>query len=114
MPKIRIPGYLIRLILFWGIALAAAFGLFHFVRDLTACWRLTSLPGTPHANCAGPAEKPLATPVIGADTPTPEAAAPRLVRAPDASFAPVPPLVTASGAVRVRPAKVGASVVAIP
>jgi len=75
MPTIKIPGFLIRLAVFWGIALATAFGLFRFARDITSCWRLTALPGTPHANCAGPAVKSLATPVIGADTPTPEATA---------------------------------------
>ena len=73
MPKINIPGFLVRQIVFWGIALAAAFGLFQLVRDFTACWRLTSLPGIPSATCTGPAVKPLKTPVLGADTPTPEA-----------------------------------------
>jgi LCP family protein required for cell wall assembly len=73
MPKTDIQVFLVRQIVFWGFSLAAAFGLFQFVRNFTACWRLTSLPGIPHANCAGPAVKPLTTPVIGADTPTPEA-----------------------------------------
>jgi len=73
MPTIRIPAFLIPLTLFWGIALAAAFGLFQVARDFTTCWRLTSLPGIPSANCAGPAVKLLETPVLGADTATPEA-----------------------------------------
>src|SRR6186713_3265927 len=73
MPKINIPGFFLRLLVFWAIAIAAAFGLFQFSRDFTTCWRLTSLPGVASANCAGPAVKPLKTPVIGADTPTPEA-----------------------------------------
>src|SRR5689334_4867118 len=73
MPKLKIPGFFLRLLVFWAIAIAAAFGLFQFVRGFTTCWRLTSLPGIPSAGCAGPAVKPLETPVIGADTPTPEA-----------------------------------------
>src|SRR5215207_1498295 len=73
MPKIKIPGFFLRLLVFWGIAIAAAFGLFQFVRDFTTCWRLTSLPGIPSASCAGPAVKSLETPVIGAATATAEA-----------------------------------------
>ena len=73
MPKIKIPGFFLPLLVFWAIAIAAAFGLFQFARDFTTCWRLTSLPGIPSAGCAGPAVKPLETPVLGADTPTPEA-----------------------------------------
>ena len=73
MPKTRIPWFLVGHLIFWGIALAAAFGLFQFIREFTTCWRLTSLPGIPSTSCSGPAVKPLATPVLGADTPTPEA-----------------------------------------
>jgi len=32
-----------------------AIGLFTLVRDLTVCWRRTSLPGIPPASCAGDA-----------------------------------------------------------
>jgi polyisoprenyl-teichoic acid--peptidoglycan teichoic acid transferase len=73
MPKINIPGFLLRLLVFWAIALAAAFGLFQFAKGFTTCWRLTSLPGIPSASCAGPAVKLLETPVVGAATATAEA-----------------------------------------
>src|SRR5688572_27165131 len=73
MLKINHPGFIVRLLLFWGIALAAAFGLFQLVRDFTACWRLTSLPGIPSSTCTGPAVKPLQTPVVSAGSATPEA-----------------------------------------
>jgi len=43
----------------------------------------------------------------------PEAAAPRLVRAPAPVIAPVPPLATLKAVVRVKPPKVGVEVVAI-
>jgi LCP family protein required for cell wall assembly len=36
----------------WGVGLTVAIALFLFVRNLTACWRLTSLPGVPPQNCA--------------------------------------------------------------
>ena len=45
---------------------------------------------------------------------TPLAAAPRLVRAPEALVAPVPPLVTGRAVLRVRALKVGLAVVLIP
>jgi len=73
MPNIRIPGSVIRLFVLWGMAVAAAFGLFQFVREFTVCWRLTSLPGIPSASCAGPVVKPLKTPVVSAGSATPEA-----------------------------------------
>ena len=41
-----------------------AVGLFTFVRDLTVCWRLTSLPGIPPASCAGPQVHALEGPVL--------------------------------------------------
>jgi LCP family protein required for cell wall assembly len=40
-------------ILFWGFTLALSVGLFFFVRHLTACWQLTSLPGSQPAFCTG-------------------------------------------------------------
>ena len=61
MPKI---GFLVRQLLFWSLALLSAFGLFTLVRNLTICWRLTSLPGMPSASCAGEASQPLQTPVV--------------------------------------------------
>jgi polyisoprenyl-teichoic acid--peptidoglycan teichoic acid transferase len=37
----------------WCVALVAAVGLFFFARGLTACWRLTALPGVPPGTCQG-------------------------------------------------------------
>jgi len=42
----------VRQIIFWGLALIFAVGLFLFVCHLTACWQLTSLPGIPPSYCA--------------------------------------------------------------
>ena len=36
----------------WGIGLAIAIALFLFARNLTACWKLTSLPGVPPPSCS--------------------------------------------------------------
>jgi len=72
MPKLSVQGFPIRWIIFWGVALFFAFGLFQSVRAFTVCWRLTSLPGIPSANCEGPAVKPLQTPIIGEKQSTPE------------------------------------------
>ena len=72
MPKTNLHWFLIRQILFWGIALVLAFGSYEFARGFTACWRLTSLPGIPSASCEGEDVKPLETPVIGRDQLTPE------------------------------------------
>jgi LCP family protein required for cell wall assembly len=72
MPKLNLQRVPILWILFWGTALLAAFGLYHFVRDFTVCWRLTSLEGIPSPHCAGGMVSSLATPVIGEDQPTPE------------------------------------------
>src|SRR6476660_7408064 len=57
----------VRQIAFWSLALAGALGLFVFVRGFTTCWRLTSLPGIPSAECAGEPIKPIEAPVIGKD-----------------------------------------------
>lgn len=64
MPKINLQRFPIRPILFWGVVLAGAFGLFLFVRDFTVCWRLTSLPGMAPESCEGPTQSPLETPVM--------------------------------------------------
>src|SRR5262245_7208991 len=54
-----------------------AVGLFSFVRDLTVCWRLTSLPGIPPTSCAGPqvnaVEEPVLVTTKAFPTSTPEA-----------------------------------------
>jgi len=72
MPKISFPRSLTLHVVFWGIALLAALGLFSFVRAVTICWRLTSLPGIPPANCAGEAVDALETLVIVNRQDTPE------------------------------------------
>src|SRR5215216_206206 len=53
-----------RQIIFWGIAIVLAFGLYSFVRSFTICWRLTSLPGVPLGECTGPTVHALDTPVF--------------------------------------------------
>ncbi|HET6822726.1 MAG TPA: LCP family protein [Anaerolineales bacterium] len=88
MSKLNLQGFPIRWILFWGIALLLAFGLFQSARAFTLCWRLTSLPGIPSASCEGPAVTPLNTPVIGErqntpdPTATPEPALPEDIKYP--------------------------------
>ena len=63
-----------------------AVGLFTFVRDLTVCWRLTSLPGIPPASCAGPQVDAVEGPVIVSTkttpTSTPEADVPEEITYP--------------------------------
>jgi polyisoprenyl-teichoic acid--peptidoglycan teichoic acid transferase len=73
MPKINFQKFPVRWVVFWIIALATAFGLFHSVRAFTVCWRLTALPGHPSSTCEGGAVKPLETPVLGSRQSTPEA-----------------------------------------
>ncbi len=51
-------------LLFWTLVFVGAFALFAFVRDLTTCWRLTSLPGLPPASCIGMQVEALEEPVI--------------------------------------------------
>jgi LCP family protein required for cell wall assembly len=53
-----------RQMIFWGLTMMLAAGLFQFTRDFTVCWRLTSLPGIPPASCDFKTADPLATPVI--------------------------------------------------
>ena len=75
-PASRFP---IRLLVFWGIALLAAAGLFTFVRSLTTCWQLTSLPGTAPLSCADePEDAFVFVPVqeTAVPTSTPEATIP--------------------------------------
>src|SRR5688572_10393814 len=51
MSEINFGRFPIRSLIFWRLALVMAAGLFTFVRDFTACWRLTSVPGTAPASC---------------------------------------------------------------
>src|SRR5215212_7328512 len=65
----RLP---VRWILFWGLVLIGAFGIFLSVRAFTVCWRLTALPGVPSASCAEEAVSVLETPVIAEEQNTPD------------------------------------------
>jgi len=49
---------LVRVILYLCLALSLSAGAFFFMRYLTACWQLTSLPGVPPAYCHSGFEKP--------------------------------------------------------
>jgi len=57
-----------------GVGLVIAVGLFFFLRDFVACWRLTALAGIPPSTCAGqttaPVTNPEGTPVAGENIPT--------------------------------------------
>ena len=66
-----------RQVLFWGVIIVVAVGVFIFVCDLTACWTLTALPGIPPSYCSGELENPSAT---------------RELDAPDAPIAGIPPM----------------------
>ena len=77
MHKINTKWLLIT-IAFWGLALLLTFGLFNFVRELTTCWRLTSLPGLPPERCASQRVDALLPPIIrpGQTAPAPTATLP--------------------------------------
>ena len=49
---------------YWVFALLAAIGAFFVMRNLTACWRLTPLPGIPPADCAVQSIQPPGAPVL--------------------------------------------------
>ncbi len=51
-------------IIFWGITIALGVSAFIFTRGITACWRVTDLPGSPPAGCKGGSINPLGTPVV--------------------------------------------------
>lgn len=46
--------------LYWSLALSLTVSAFFFMRHLTACWQLTSLPGLPPAYCHAEVETPFA------------------------------------------------------
>ena len=70
MPKLSFQSFSTRRIVFWGVALVVAAGLFFFVRAFTICWRLTSLPGIPPADCVSEPVNPLESLVIVPDRKT--------------------------------------------
>src|SRR5690349_18007699 len=45
-------------IIFWGVAVLVAGGLFAFARGMTRCWQLTQLPGRPPDTCTSSAQSP--------------------------------------------------------
>src|SRR5574338_98715 len=49
-------------IIFGSISLILAFAAFFFVRNVTACWQLTALPGIPPAYCDAGSENPAGLP----------------------------------------------------
>jgi LCP family protein required for cell wall assembly len=57
-------GFPLRALVFWTLVLLGAVGLFGFTRNLTMCWRLTALPGTAPASCAGTPVTALEGPVF--------------------------------------------------
>jgi len=84
-PPIRMRRFSARHLILWGVAAAAAIGLLLLTRSVTACWRLTPLPGIPPAGCSGASLNPLGTPIVseagtGVESlpPAPEALAPEI------------------------------------
>jgi LCP family protein required for cell wall assembly len=73
-----------RRILFWAATLVLGISAFVAVRGLTACWRLTALPGMPPANCGEGGASPLGTLTVNeqgtpvAALPTPDVGAPEV------------------------------------
>lgn len=62
---------LVRVLLYLCLALSLSAGAFFFMRYLTACWQLTSLPGVPPAYCRADAEQifePSVSNITGAPT----------------------------------------------
>ena len=51
-------------IVFWSISLILAVTTFFFVRNLTACWKLTALPGVPPTYCDAEFENPASLPAL--------------------------------------------------
>jgi LCP family protein required for cell wall assembly len=85
VPRIRPRTWSWRSMVFWFVGVAAAVGIFIVAQGMTACWRLTELPGIPVASCAGAAVNPLGTPVVSKQStavadapPTPQVAAPEV------------------------------------
>lgn len=78
----------IKQLLFWGFTFVIGAGAFWFTHEFTTCWRLTSLPGIPSANCSSATVSPLGTPVISTEGPeteptlTPEPESPEIVEYP--------------------------------
>jgi LCP family protein required for cell wall assembly len=56
LPKFKRPTT--RQMIFWGVMVVLAIGVFVFVRGFTACWSITNLPGIPLSTCAGGSANP--------------------------------------------------------
>jgi LCP family protein required for cell wall assembly len=76
----------VRALIFWVLILVGAFALYGFIRDLTTCWRLTSLPGIPPASCTNSQGNALEGPVIVTPGETAIPTATTEVPAPEASY----------------------------
>ena len=91
MPTLRPLPFFIRQILFWIVALGSGAGVFVFTRDMTTCWRITSLPGIPPASCTGEVVRSWEGPVLRDEereapppsTATPEPPIPEVTEYPD-------------------------------
>jgi LCP family protein required for cell wall assembly len=70
MAAISFAEFSSRRIVFWGVALVVAAGLFFSVRAVTVCWRLTALRGIPPEHCAGDQVSPLESLVLADDRKT--------------------------------------------
>ncbi|MCL4530906.1 MAG: LCP family protein [Chloroflexi bacterium] len=62
-------------IIFWAVIVIAAVFVFSFMREFTACWAVTSLPGIPPSSCADAQSSVLSTPALNLKG-TPEATLP--------------------------------------
>ncbi len=74
-PRVSLRGAILAV-----VALLATGGLFLAAQNLTACWRITQLPGIPPASCAGASLNPLDTSGLAQGT----------TAAPDAPATPAP------------------------
>ncbi len=84
LPKLTRPS--VGQMIFWGIALALAFGGFFLARNMTACWSITKLPGVKLPTCSGGLDP--ATGFVPIDG-TPQPAAPPTPEAlPEAALPP--------------------------
>ena len=69
-------------VVYWGFTLVVAISVFFCVRNLTACWQLTALPGIPPSYCAPGSENP-SGPVDPGVASTPGTDIPAEVAAPE-------------------------------
>ncbi len=76
-----------RQLIFWGAAIVVTIGLFLFVRQFTACWQLTALPGMRPPSCPNAPTSFDATPEVNAQgTPVALPPTPEAVSVPDVEY----------------------------